>query len=348
VDWDECFVLPPKQKEAQFVLLYMEAVMNISNRMLKRLPMLIGCAALILSMLACAVLNGSPQPQDASAQVDNGVIKVKMASGEWVPLAGESTFTLEGKIENTNPWTVAGRTLSTNAATKIDEGLQTGDLVRVQGTVLENDTWLAYSMERTEQQGDPTVVLVGVVDSVNPWVVNGIQLNVTDGTEIEGDVKPGMIVRVVILLLNDGTWEVLRIAPLGEQTETSGCTTVVATVVSVEGDAIQFLGWPQTVTFSADQNANDNENDNDEDTGDEITSLSAGDTISAVVCVSSDGQLIITHITLLDKEEEGGAENNNEKVLVCHKTNKNQHTLSLPQSAVPAHLGHGDTLGACP
>lgn len=33
-----------------------------------------------------------------------------------------------------------------------------------------------------------------------------------------------------------------------------------------------------------------------------------------------------------------------EKVAVCHK---NKKTLMLPESAVEAHLGHGDTLGPC-
>jgi hypothetical protein len=43
-------------------------------------------------------------------------------------------------------------------------------------------------------------------------------------------------------------------------------------------------------------------------------------------------------------EGEGGGE----KVLVCHKPGKNQHTLSISRSALPAHLGHGDKLGPCP
>ena len=33
-----------------------------------------------------------------------------------------------------------------------------------------------------------------------------------------------------------------------------------------------------------------------------------------------------------------------EKVTVCHK---NKKTLVLPESAVSAHLGHGDTYGPC-
>jgi hypothetical protein len=46
-----------------------------------------------------------------------------------------------------------------------------------------------------EQQTDPIITLIGVVDSIDPWVVNGIQLNVTDETEIQGEVTVGMIVR---------------------------------------------------------------------------------------------------------------------------------------------------------
>jgi hypothetical protein len=34
-----------------------------------------------------------------------------------------------------------------------------------------------------------------------------------------------------------------------------------------------------------------------------------------------------------------------EKVTVCHK---GKNLISLPANAVPGHLAHGDTLGACP
>ena len=36
------------------------------------------------------------------------------------------------------------------------------------------------------------------------------------------------------------------------------------------------------------------------------------------------------------------------KVAVCHKPNsKNPHTIVISQSALKAHLGHGDTVGPC-
>src|SRR6185436_20866275 len=154
------------------------------------------------------------------------------------------------------------------------EGLQVGDLVRVRGTILEDDTWVAYFIERAEEQTEPIIVLIGTVDSVDPWVVNGIDLNVTDTTEIQGDITPGTIVRVEILLLEDGTWEVLSIAPLGDSTETPGCANVIATVVSVTGDQIQFLGWPTTVILQLnadnenDQESVSNDNEGDNENGD--------------------------------------------------------------------------------
>jgi len=311
--------------------------------------------------------------EQATIQVGNGVVEVADANGDLVPVAGDSTFELVAALESTDPWTVAGKTLETNDSTQIDEGLQVGDLVRVRGLILEDGTWLALSIELAEEQAESTIILIGIVTSIDPWVVNGIELNVTDATDIQGDITVGMLVRVEILLLPDGTWQVVSIAPLGDVGDTPGCATVVATVVSVNGDEIQFLGWPSPVIFqpgaSTDHtNTNGNGEEGDEQGGDEqggdegnhentngsdvdITTLSADQVVLVVVCVSDNGQLVIVQIIVLNSGEDGGGTttDNGQKVLVCHKPNKKGgKTLSLPQSAVPAHLGHGDTLGACP
>lgn len=327
----------------------------------------------IALMLACSVLTGAQLNDEGTLQLEDGVIEVQNEAGDWVPVAGSATFELVGELESLDPWTVAGTTFETNELTQIEEGLQIGDLVRVQGTILEDGTWVAYSIEREEEQTDPIIVMIGVVDSVDPWVVNGIELNVTGETDIQGEISPGMIVRVEILLLPDGNWEVLSIAPLGESTETSGCATVIATVVSVSGDEIQFLGWPTTVILQLDTqnegnnndsgsegnladdagaddnlNANENANGGDENGG----VISAGQTVMAVVCISEDGTFVIVQVTILNIDGDDGngdTSTGGEKVLVCHKPDKKGgHTLSISSSAVPAHLGHGDTLGPCP
>jgi hypothetical protein len=130
----------------------------------------------------------------------------------------------------------------------------------------------------------------------------------------------------------------------------------------VNGNEIQFLGWPTTVTLQnnsqSDSNNNDeNDENNNEDNGNENenqegngVALSPGQTVVAVVCVSDNNQLVIVKITVLKSDEgDNNASDGGNKVLVCHKPDKKGgHTLSISSSALPAHLGHGDKLGACP
>lgn len=290
---------------------------------------------MIIVFTACAGF-AVGSTSDELLRLNDGVVEVQDDSGDWVPAGGESTFELVGELESTDPWKVAGVTLQTRESTQIEDGLQIGDVVRIRGVILEDETWVAYSIESTEEQTDPIIILIGIVDSVDPWVVNGITLNVTEETEIQGTITPGMIVRVEILLLPDGTWEVLSISPLGDFTETSGCATVIATVLSVDGNEVQFLGWPTTVTLEE---------------SDGVT-VSANQVVLAVVCVSDDGQIVIVQIIVLNVDndnDDGGTTVEGEKVLVCHKPDKKGgHTISISSSAVPAHLAHGDFLGECP
>lgn len=319
--------------------------MNIKKNTRVRWTFILGYIGVLLFLLGCmTVLGGTANVQQGNLQLDNGIVRVLDEEGNWSPVAGTSTFELVGSLESMEPWTVAGRTLETNDSTQVATGLQTGDLVRVGGAVLEEDTWLAYSIQPAEQQTDPVVTLIGTVESVDPWVVNGIPLNVTDEAVIEGEIITGMLVRVEILLLEEGTWEVISIVPLGDLAEAPGCATVIATVESVDGNQVRFLGWPTTVLVAEDAQT---ENDNDE--GNNEVTVSPGQKVLAVVCVL-DGQVVIVQITILDVEEEGDeGTGSGEKVLVCHKPDKKGgHTLSISASAVPAHLGHGDTMGPCP
>lgn len=238
---------------------------------------------------------------------------------------------------------VTGNTFATRDTTQIEEGLEVGDLVKVKGVILEDGTWLAYSIHRaqSEEPPAPTIILIGKVTSIDPWVVNGITLNVTSDTLISEGIEPEMIVRVEILLLGDGTWEVISIISLADFTDVPGCATVIATVVSVNGSEIQLAGWP-TITLEQDVKIED-------DQGSEAT-LSVDQVVLVVVCSSENGQIVITHIIILTiSENEIPSDEEGDKVLICHKPNKKGgHTLSISSSAVSAHLGHGDKLGPCP
>ena len=317
--------------------------MDTNLKPARRWLLLGGYLMIVMSMLACMAIGfESSNVNSRTLQIENGAVEVKNSSGEWSPVASASTFELVGALTNMDPWVVAGTTLETNESTQIEEGLQVGDLVRVRGTIIEDGKWVAYSIERAQEPANPTIIIIGQVTSMDPWVVSGITLNVTADTVITGNITVGMLVRVEILLLEDGTWEVLSIAPLGDFTEIEGCITVVATIISVTAEEIQFVGWP-SLPLSPDVIIQ---------SGDDLP-LRPDQDVLVVVCPSDDNQIVIIQIIVIiidspdDDEEESPGEG--EKVLVCHKPNKKSaHTLSLPHSAVPAHLGHGDTLGPCP
>jgi len=324
--------------------------MNRWTQSVNRWQLVAGYLGVVVVLLACAISGGTsvtptlPATQvtpEAILRLQNGAIEVREEGGDWLPVGGETTFEITGKLESTDPWMVTGNTFATRDSTHIDEGLEAGDLVKVKGVILEDGTWLAYSIARVEEQADPTIILIGTVTSMDPWVVSGITLNVTSDTLIGEGIELEMIVRVEILLLEDGTWEVISIVSLAEFTAVPGCATVTATVLSVNGNEIQLAGWP-VITLSEEVKI-------ENDQGGEGT-LGPDQVVLVVVCSFGEGQIIIMHIIILNViEGEVPSDGGGDKVLVCHKPNKKGgHTLSISSSAVPAHLGHGDKLGPCP
>lgn len=327
--------------------------MNKDKKPVIHWPWIAGSLGMFIILLACTTMGVATQATQvtpvsitsASLRLSGGTIEMQDDNGIWVPVAGESTFEIVGQLESADPWMVTGNTFATRESTQIDEGLQPGDLVRVKGVILEDGTWLAYSIERAqaEEQPSPTVFLIGKVTSMDPWVVGGITLNVTSDTLIGEGIAPDMIVRLEILLLEDGTWEVISIMPLGDFTDVPGCATVTATVVAVNGSEIELAGWP-VITLGDEVKI-----ENDDGTA---GTLSANQAVLVVVCASENGQIMITHIVILNPGDGGSPEvegDGSEKVLICHKPDKKGgHTLSISRSAVQAHLGHGDKLGPCP
>jgi hypothetical protein len=245
-----------------------------------------------------------------------------------------SSFEFLGKIESLNPWLVAGIAFETRDWTVIDEDLKVGELVLVNGHILEDGTWVAYEVSRYDQT--LTTFLIGRVFSMSPWIVSGVTLTVDDETQIASGITIGMLVRVEMVLLPDGTHRVVRIDPVDDYKWQSGCQTLVVKVVGVEGSQIQLEGWPVL------QMRQDVQIDGD---------LRKGVIVQVTICFNEDGTVqVITIVILYSPEiEEPPTVEQGEKVMICHKPDgKNPHTIVVSQSAVPAHLGHGDFLGPCP
>jgi hypothetical protein len=113
---------------------------------------------------------------------------------------------------------------------------------------------------------------------------------------------------------------------------------VIATVVSVDGNEVQFTGWPAIKLDGV----------KIEDETEKEAALSAYQTVLVVICAAEDGQFMITKIIVL-KAGTPGTSAPGKKVVVCHKPDKKGgHTLSIAAPALPAHLAHGDKFGACP
>jgi hypothetical protein len=327
--------------------------MNTKGKPAVLWPFVVGYLGLVFILLACATVGVGDMTLAVTAtetvtavptgepllRLEDGAVKVPGEDNNWIPVTGQSTFELAGELESTDPWMVTGNTFATRDTTRIAEGLEAGDRVRVKGVILEDNTWLANSIEPSQELTDPILTLIGNVNSVDPWVVHGITLNVTADTVISGEISTDMIVVVEILLLEEGTWEVLSIAPLSHFTEIPGCLSVMATVASTDGNEIELVGWP-LITLGEDV-----EIENDDGSA---GTLSADQPVLVIVCASEDGQVIITKIIILDSDRDAEP-NSGKKSLVCHKPDKNGgHTLNIAEAAVPAHLGHGDTPGPCP
>lgn len=257
-------------------------------------------------------------------------------------LDAPGTFEFSGTIDSIDPWKVAGIAFEIRSWTEIGEGLEVGDLVRVRGQIQTDGKWVAYEIKGIDESMPLLTVLVGRVFSMDPWIVSGIELNVDEETVIVGDITVGMLVRVEMLLLPDGSHKVISIEPVEGFEWELGCHTLIVTVVEIEGDHIKLEGWPD---LPLDENV--------EIVGD----LKPGSIVQIMICFDEDMNVKVVYILIIHTPEPPPPDKDDDdddigekghKVSICHKPHgKNPHTIVVSSSAVPAHLGHGDYLGTC-
>jgi ferric-dicitrate binding protein FerR (iron transport regulator) len=269
-----------------------------------------------------------------------------LEDGTWLASAiervgdEEPAFEFTGAIESIDPWVIAGIAFETREWTEIEPGLEVGDLVRVEGRIMEDGTWVAFEIERLDEEEMLHIVLVGTVTSIDPWIVSGIPFVVDGDTVIVGEITVGMLVRVEIAILPDGTWRVVEIKPFQGFGWGLGCLTFSGVVVSIDGDQLQLVDWP-LLTLDDDVVIEDG--------------IAPGSVVVLQICFADDGTLSVAYIIIIHTPEpvvippieppSGGGG----RVTICHKPKgKNPHTITVAESAVQVHLDHGDTLGPCP
>ncbi len=248
-----------------------------------------------------------------------------------------SSFEFVGTVDSIDPWVVSEIAFQVQPWTFISPGIMLGDLVLVIGEILPDGTWVASEVRLLDEAID--LVFFGYVDSMppdGPWIVSGITLPVDDNTEIIGDIQIGSLVRVEVIILEDGTWQVVRIELVDGDVEFN-CVEFTDVVVQVTDTQLILASG---ISIALEDAIID---------GDPVV----GATVLVNMCFSEVLEDLIILVLVIDvpspeptPEPEPG-----EKALVCHRPPGNPDkakTLSVGASAVKAHLGHGDTEGACP
>ena len=248
--------------------------------------------------------------------------------------AAEFEFT--GIVESMEPWVIAGIALATDEWTEIDTAVVLGSRVEVEGIILPDGTWLAEEITLLDEHFVDEIIIhfSGVVETIDPWVVNGFALIQTDESRLAEGLVVGSLVQVSARLAADGTWEILWIRPL--LPPTVGCFTVHTRIATVNGSQITLVNWP-TVILDDHVQVEGN--------------LVPNSIISINICLGNDDAIIVVHIIVIQiivnnppppNNDNGGSSGSN-RVTICHKGN----TLTISQSGLNGHLGHGDSLGAC-
>lgn len=157
------------------------------------------------------------QSDGKTAYVESGQGLVARAVGQ---LSSPSyLFVLQGELTSMegSDWVVAGVGFSVTEETDIFGSPELGDLLLVEGRILEGNQWVADTIQPA-LTGDQTGAFTGVVDSIdgNTWSVGGNQFQVDAETQIDEGIEVGMTVRVAFRILEDGSWLATRIDSLEE------------------------------------------------------------------------------------------------------------------------------------
>jgi hypothetical protein len=139
-------------------------------------------------------------------------------------------FEFTGVIQDTKTetWLISGHSVRVTAETTKPDDLSAGEVVLVSGHIQDDDTWLANSITRVEQQTGH-FEFTGVLQSMSPWQVAGIPLETRDWTVIASDLKVGDLVFVEGEIDATGTWVADEIVRLDAETAR---LVLIGTVVS--------------------------------------------------------------------------------------------------------------------
>lgn len=250
----------------------------------------------------------------------------------------EGEFDFVGIVISLEPWNVSGVPLETDAETEIEAGIRVGNRVRASGRVLTDGTYLATEIAQLDNGARHAIIFTARVESIAPWVVGGVTVTVDSKTKIDAEIEVGDLVTVKGNLLPDSAVLAKKITRVAGHDE---CTLTTATVIAIE-DNLLTLDNGETLML------------------DDSITLSGvpevGSTLLITACENENGESVVVKVEVLDEAEPTPTPTPfptpvaGEKVTICHIPSGNParaRTLTVDAAALPAHLGHGDTLGPC-
>ncbi len=201
-------------------------------------------------------------------------------------------------------WMISGISIAVTDTTKIEAGIEVGDVVKVEGHILTNGTWLADEIKQADDER--RFEFSGVVQNMTPWTVSGITFTTTEQTEIDAGIEIGARVKVEGRILDDGTWLAEEIKLLDDQSLTFDFVGEVNSMNPWVVSGISITVNSSTTIESG---------------------IEVGDTVRVTGHVLPNGTLLADRIQLLD--EELGCTN---ITVVVVSINGNQVTLSDGQT----------------
>jgi len=173
--------------------------------------------------------------------------------------SGEQEFKFYGLVESigASEWQISGQSVQITAQTNITPGIQVGDLVEVEGQVVEGVLVAAkISLEdkphpkSTPEAGDvEEVEWFGAVMNINGdvWTVGDQTVQVTSQTELKGNPNVGDLVKVHAFQRADGSFvakeiEKIRTLPADSASPNATSFKFYGTVESINGQTWVISG----------------------------------------------------------------------------------------------------------
>jgi len=190
---------------------------------------------------------------DENTHIEDGLtvgdvvhVQGRILNGTWLAKSieraeeDEREFTITGSVESIDPWVVDGIEFDTEERTEIEDEIDMGDLVRVEGRILEDGSWVAEEIELIQDSETHHFSFTGIVNGINPWSVGGIDFTTDGSTVIVGQIMVGDLVHVKGMILPDGTLLAEKIERLENDL---GCLSFSTAVRETSANQIVLLDW---------------------------------------------------------------------------------------------------------